>query len=476
MNSAKKSSTRFPIFWLGLGSALLAVLLILLVSPQVFAQSNSSEEERRALQTFEQVFDFVRNNYVEEVDPDVLLEGALRGLFESLEDPHSAYLDSDDMRSLTDTTSGEFGGVGMYISKQERDEITGEVQERDFVEIVSPIEDTPAYRAGIQAGDLITSIEGESTVELSIDDVVNRLRGEPGTEVTIMVRRGENLEFPVTLVRDTIEVPTVKSDMIHGDIGFLRIIQFTAHTADRVKDAIDYFEDNNYSSMIIDLRSNPGGLLRSVVDVADLFFSNGLIVGTRGRVASENDRYIADRSREVSPDIPIVVLINPGSASASEILAGAMKDRDRALLLGETTYGKGSVQQIRVLGDSGFRLTMSRYYTPSGDYIDEVGVSPDIELSEPELSAEEEESYARIRNEGLIDDFLDDVSNPSERQIDQFVADLRDDGVVLNSRTIRRMVRQEVERRDNQSSVYDLDYDVILQEAVRLIEEGEVRP
>ncbi len=476
MNRVKKSATRFHIFWLGLGSVLLAVLLILLVSPQVFAQTSTTEEERRALQTFEQVFDFVRNNYVEEVDPEVLLEGALRGLFESLGDPHSAYLDSDDMRSLTDTTSGEFGGVGMYISKQQRDEITGEVRERDFVEIVSPIEDTPAYRAGILAGDLIVSIEEESTVELSIDDVVDRLRGEPGTEVSIMVRRGENLEFPVTLVRDTIEVPTVKMDMIRGDIGFLRIIQFTARTADRVRDALEYFEQNNYSSMIIDLRSNPGGLLRSVVDVADLFFSDGLIVGTRGRVASENDRYIADRNREVPTDIPIVVLINPGSASASEILAGAMKDRDRALLLGETTYGKGSVQQIRVLGDSGFRLTMSRYYTPSGDYIDEVGVAPDIEFSEPGLTPEEEESYARIRNEGLIKDFFDNVANPSEGQITEFVEDLRDDGVVLNSRTIRRMIRQEVERRNNEPSVYDLDYDVILQEAVRLIEEGEVRP
>lgn len=475
MSRAQNPAARYRAFWITLGSLLLAALLILLFSPRVFAQTTVDREERRAVETFEQILRFVRDNYVDEVDVDTLLEGALRGLFDSLDDPHSAYLDAGDMRSLTDTTSGEFGGVGMVISKQERDEITGEVRDREFVEVVSPIEDTPAYRAGLLAGDLIISIEGESTVDLSIDDVVDRLRGEPGTAVSIQVRRGETLEFPVTLVRAIIEVPTVKMDMIDGDIGFLRISQFTAHTADRVKEAIDLFEANDYSSMIIDLRSNPGGLLRSVVDVADLFFSDGLIVGTRGRVASENDRYMADRSIEVPMDLPIVVLINPGSASASEIFAGALKDRDRALLIGETTYGKGSVQQIRLLGDGGFRLTMSRYYTPSGTYIDEVGVSPDIEITEPELTEEEETAYARIRQESLIGNFVDRVGSPSERQVGAFIDELQDEGIVLNSRTIRRMIRQEVERRTNTPSVFDLDYDIILQEAVRLIREGEVR-
>jgi carboxyl-terminal processing protease len=191
-------------------------------------------------------------------------------MFEALDDPHSAYLDTEEMRGLTDTTSGEFGGVGMFISKP----IEGSVDQR-YIEVVSPIEDTPAYRAGLRAGDRIKAVEGQSTADLSVDGVVDLLRGEPGSEVKITILRGADMEFPVSLERAIIEVPTVKWDMIDDDIGFLRVIQFTPYTDDRVKEAIEDFKANNYRAMIIDLRSNPGGLLDGVVDVADLFFDGG---------------------------------------------------------------------------------------------------------------------------------------------------------------------------------------------------------
>jgi carboxyl-terminal processing protease len=271
-----------------------------------------------------------------------------------------------------------------------------------------------------------------------------------------------------------IQIPTVKQAMIHEDIGYLRIIQFTPYTDDRVREAVEFFRQNSYESMIIDLRNNPGGVLDGVVDVADLFFDGGLVVGTRGRVESENVEYRATDGRFVSEDVPIIVLIDEGSASAAEILAGVMKDRDRAFLLGETTYGKGSVQQVRSIGLGGFRLTMARYYTPDGTYIDKTGIAPDEEMAEPELSEEELDSYASLRRENRITEFVQENMEPSEREIDQFIRQLKNEGVALSERYLRRMIRTEVNRLSNRSEVYDLEYDVILQEAVRFFESGEV--
>jgi carboxyl-terminal processing protease len=319
------------------------------VVPQVVAQGSqaATPSSDQSLALFEQVYRFIQQNYVDEVDPETLIEGALQGMFESLEDPHSAYLSAEEMRGLTDTTSGEFGGVGMYISKP-----VGSREGSGYIEIVSPIEDTPAYRAGLRAGDRIKLVEGESTAEMSVDEVVELLRGRPGTEVGVTILRGEDMEFPVALERAVIRVPTVKWDMIDETTAFLRIIQFTPYTDDRVREAIADFRAAGYESLIVDLRSNPGGLLSGVVDVAGAFFDGGPVVETRGRIPSENQSFVADDGLLVDAGIEVVVLIDGGSASASEILAGALKDRERATLIGETTYGKGSVQQVRRLGSA----------------------------------------------------------------------------------------------------------------------------
>lgn len=460
-------------FWVGLTGALVLFLFILVSTPSLLAQG-SSQQDQRLFTILEQVYQFIQNNYVDEVDPETLIQGALDGMFESLGDPHSAYLNEDELRSLTDTTSGEFGGVGMYINKQLPDAEEGIPQGRGYIEVVSPIEDTPAYRAGLRAGDLIVSVEGESTADLSVDEVVDRLRGAPGTEVKITIRRGRSQEFPVTLERAVIQIPTVKQAMIHEDVGYLRIIQFTPYTDDRVREAVEFFRENDYESMIIDLRNNPGGVLDGVVDVADLFFDGGLIVGTHGRVESENVEYRATDGRFVSEERPIIVLIDGGSASAAEILAGAMKDRDRAFLMGETTYGKGSVQQVRSVGLGGFRLTMARYYTPDGTYIDKQGIEPDKVMAEPELSEEELDSYAQLRRENRITEFVQQNTDPSDGEIDRFVQQLREEGISLNERYLRRMIRTEINRLTNSSEVYDLEYDLVLKEAVRMLESGEV--
>jgi carboxyl-terminal processing protease len=434
--------------------------VLLSFAPRVLA-GNQEAETQRLLSTFFEVFRFVQEHYVDEdkVDPNNLIEGAMRGMFEALDDPHSAYLSPEEMRDLDDTTMGRFGGVGLIISKIDRG-----------VEVVAPIEGTPAYRAGVNAGDLIVAVDGESVVDLNIDEVLSVLRGEPGSSVTMTIIRGKNLRFDVRVVRDMIEVPTVRQDMIPGGIGYLRIIQFTPLTVDRVEEALRQFADSGYSSLIIDLRSNPGGLLSGVIDIADFFLSKGPIVSTRSRVASENHVfYASSRNTMVPADLPIVVLIDRGSASASEILAGALQDTGRATIMGEKSYGKGSVQQIKRVGDAGFRLTMSRYYTPLGKNIDHIGISPDVPIQEPELSEEEEQALSRIIEEELIKDFLSRYPNPTYEDIDSFERELANKDIRLDDRYIRRLVRNELNRTNNNPPVYDLEFDLVLQEAVNYL-------
>jgi carboxyl-terminal processing protease len=258
--------------------------------------------------------------------------------------------------------------------------------------------------------------------------------------------------------------------MMPGGIGYLRIIQFTPLTVDRVQEALQQFADSGYSSLIIDLRSNPGGLLSGVIDVSDFFLSKGPIVSTRSRVASENHVFYASSRNTIVPeDLPIVVLIDRGSASASEILAGALQDTGRATIMGENSYGKGSVQQIKRIGDAGFRLTMSRYYTPLGKNIDQIGISPDVPVQEPELSEEEEQALSRIIEEELIKDFLSRYPDPTDEEIDSFEQELAGKDIQLNDRYIRRLVRNELNRTNNNPPVYDLEFDLVLQEAVNYL-------
>jgi len=372
----------------------------------------------------------------------------------------------------------------LYITKpsransQDSSEGSSSLPDRNetlYVRVVSPIEGTPASRAGISAGDLITKIEDESTKKMSIDEVVDKLRGDPGTRVTITILREGDIEFQVTLTRAIIEVPTIRKDIIPGGIGYLRIIQFTPLTDDRVEEAIEFFESNGYSSLIIDVRSNPGGLLRAVVDTADLFLSGGIIVSTRSRIPSENNVFTAREEAKVPSSIPIVVLIDKGSASASEILAGALKDRNRAYLIGETTFGKGSVQQVKSLNGSGFKLTMARYYTPSGTNIDHKGVEPHKVVKEKELTEKEHESYLKLLEEGIVEKFMQGKPKPNGSEIENFVAKLREQGIVLEERIIRKLIRNEINKTCNSPPVYDLDYDIVLQEAVKMLREGKIK-
>jgi len=342
-----------------------------------FAGPLLAQEGERVTNTYEQldlfgdIFERIRSTYVEEVEDKELIEAAINGMLTSL-DPHSSYLPPKDFEDMQVETKGEFGGLGIEVT-----------QEDGFVKVVSPIDDTPAARAGIQSGDFITHVDGESVLGMTLDDAVEKMRGPVGSEIIIsIVREGEDEPFDVTIIRDTIKLTAVRV-RTEGRAVVLRVTSFTEQTFSDLADGLQTEVEangglDNIDGFVLDLRNNPGGLLNQAVAVSDAFLEEGEIVSTRGRNPQDTDRYNAEPG-DLAEGKPIVVLINGGSASASEIVAGALQDHHRAILVGEKSFGKGSVQTIMPLqGEGAMRLTTARYYTPSGRSIQSLGVAPDI--------------------------------------------------------------------------------------------------
>jgi carboxyl-terminal processing protease len=334
----------------------------------------ASSDVYKHLSLFGDVFDRVRSDYVEKPDEEKLVESAINGMLTSL-DPHSSYLDAKGFKDMRTQTEGKFGGLGIEVT-----------QEDGFVKVVSPIDDTPASRAGVMAGDLIGAIDDDSVQGMTLNQAVEKMRGAIDTSVKLTILRGKDKQkIDVSLKRAEIHIKSVRSRKQDDDIGYIRISQFNEETADGLKDAIKKFQadipSDKFKGYILDLRNNPGGLLDQSIQVVNAFIDKGEIVSTRGRTADETQRYIA-RSEDLSKGKPVVVLINGGSASASEIVAGALQDHKRATLIGTRSFGKGSVQTIIPLGGSSgaLRLTTARYYTPSGRSIQAKGIDPDIVL------------------------------------------------------------------------------------------------
>ncbi|MDR3337933.1 MAG: S41 family peptidase [Treponema sp.] len=444
-------------------TVVLSALFILASAPLAMAQ-NKDQEAKQYTSMLQNVFEFIQRHYVEDVDPKKLYEGAMTGLFNSLGDPYSVFLKESEMTDLSENViQGSYGGVGLYISKPSGERPDGKPA---YVEVASPIEDTPGWRAGLQPGDLIIEINDEPTDKLSMDDVLARLKGPAGQQVRLLVRRGKGLEFPVTITRAVIEVPTVKQDMI-GNIGYVRLISFSPMTVERTREALDKFKTEGYKSLIVDLRNNYGGLLQAAVGVSDFFLEGGVVVSVKSRISSENAVFNARRTTMVPADIPIVVLINRGSASASEILAGALKDRGRAYLVGEKSFGKGSVQQVYPLDKTGFKITTARYYTPSDVNIDKIGIPPDMEVLLPEFTSEDSEKLSKLIIAGKIPSFVEENPKADPSQTDQFARSLSAE-YSLDLTLIKRLVRDE-QNRTSIAPVYDLEYDVQLQEAVNIL-------
>lgn len=445
--------------------------LVLIFTSQCFAESTIDSDSKLSsfqyMKIMNTVFDYIQQNYVDELDPRILYEGALKGMLDAIGDPYTLYLDSDYMRDLTDTTAGKFGGVGLTISKP--NENTAE--KPAYVEVASPVEDSPGAKAGIQSGDFIIAIDGNPTPEMTMNQVLSNLRGEVGTPVTVTILRGKKIKFDVKLIRAEIEVPTVKYGMIENSkIGYVRLIQFTPETPERLQDALNSFEGAGYTSLIIDLRDNPGGLITSAVDIADKFINQGPIVSTKSRVLFSNQSYKASPEKTtVKKNIPIMVLINRGSASASEILSGALKDYHLAYLVGERTYGKGSVQQVIPLTDSdGVKITMARYYSPSDTNIDKIGIPPDLEIKNIEKFTEEEEKiYIELSESKIIPETAEKNPGMTETEIAAEAKKIAQK-YPLDERILRRLLRIQVQRYQ-ESPLFDFDFDLQLKEAIKII-------
>lgn len=367
------------------------------------------------LRTFTEIFERIRSSYVEEVDDETLFNNAIKGMLNSL-DPHSAYLQEEDFSDLQENTSGKFGGLGIEVG-----------MENGLVRVITPIDDTPAERAGIRAGDLIVSLDGEAVMGLSLGDAVERMRGEPGTPITIEVRRkGEQELLSFTIERAEIKVASVRTEMLDSNIGYVRLTQFQENTGNELKSALQKWkETTELNGLILDMRNNPGGVLQAAVGVVDTFISEGLIVYTEGRSPLSDVRYHAS-SDTLMPDIPIVVLVNGGSASASEIVAGALQDHGRAVIVGTRSFGKGSVQTVLPVSDTAaVKLTTARYFTPDGRSIQAQGIAPDIVVEQSEVTPNEQRYYKESdlpghlenpdgENTSSTDDANDDDTNKSD--------------------------------------------------------------
>ena len=356
------------------------------------------------IKTFAEIFTRIKRSYVESVSDEKLLDYAVEGMLAGL-DPHSVYLKDERFEQLNEGTQGKFGGLGMEV-----------IMEGGFVKVVTPIDDTPAADAGVRPGDLIIRVDGATVSGLSLNEATEKMRGEPGTSVVITILRESQAEpFDLTLERAVVRISSVKRLRLSDQIGYLRVSQFQVSTAESFRKQLKMLREiEDFSGLIIDLRNNPGGLLNSAISIADTFIEDGVIVSTRGRIAENNQEFLATPS-DLLEGKPIVVLINDGSASASEIVAGALQDHKRALVLGTESFGKGSVQTVMNISEhEAVKLTTARYYTPNGQSIQASGIVPDVYVAQRQFK-ESVEGFKRIK-ENDLPGHLENDAQPKTKQ------------------------------------------------------------
>lgn len=360
----------------------------------VFANKQAvSELPLNELRNLSDIFARIKSDYVEEIEDKVLLENAIKGMLSGL-DPHSTYLNADEYKELKIGTTGQFGGLGIQVGMED-----------GFVKVISPIDDTPAFRAGIQSGDLIVRLDNKSVKGMSLNDAVKIMRGEPGSDIELtIVRKGEDKPLVIVVTRDIIKVDSVKNRMLEPGFGYVRITNFQSKTPRDLLKAINSLKEefgNELNGLVLDLRNNPGGVLNAAADVSDLFINKGKLVYTEGRIKNSKFEFNA-KPGDVMNGAPIVVLINGGSASASEIVAGALQDHHRAVVMGSKSFGKGSVQTIQELRSGGaVKITTARYFTPSGRSIQGEGIEPDIALDNFKVTEVETNGLSRLKESDL---------------------------------------------------------------------------
>lgn len=447
------------------GMTLLAVCLGFIVNGQMIGRDNVYEN----FELFSKAFQNIRNYYydTEKIKSKELIYGGIKGMLEALEDEHTSFLPPAELKSLAEETSGEFGGLGIMIGIREK-----------VLTVISPIYGTPAWEKHILPGDMITHIDGVITKDISLVDAVRKLRGPVGSTVSITILRPNQDEpFDVRIKRALIKIETVKTSYLEKEgLGYIKLTQFSENTEELLRKAYAEFAKKRLKGIIIDLRNNPGGLLSAATEVANLFIPEGLLVYTKGREAEPVRRFEAARARAIfDVKIPLVVLVNKGSASASEIVAGALQDTGRAVLLGETTFGKGSVQTIRPMTDgSAIKLTVALYYTPAGRQIHKKGLVPDIVVPIPEYGKDEQKAVLRLMNEEHLAKFLKENPNYTQKQLADFIEFLRKKDIVLSAEEVERWLYWE-KNKIGEPELVNLRFDVQLRKAVELFGAGTIR-
>lgn len=419
---------------------LLPFIGITIIGVFLFNRVQAGSSYLDELRPFLKAYQSIQNQYVEEVEPNILIEGAIKGMIESLNDPHSQWMSPKSYQEMEIEKEGEFGGLGIKITMKDR-----------LLVIVSPIEGTPASRAGLQPDDVILRIDGSSTTGITLNEAVSRLRGKPGTQVNITIQReGEKEPFQITLVRDVIQVPNLKKSLLPDEIGYIRIIGFTnENTANDLKTALINLKKEKIKGLILDLRNNPGGLLSQAIAVANQFLSSGIIVSTQGREPESAHIYQA-HSKGEGLKIPLIVLINEYSASASEIVAGALKDQKRAILTGTKTFGKGSVQSIIPLDNDGaMAITTAKYYTPSGVSIEGKGIEPDLKVDKFKLTVEEKKVVGKITESPSFTQFLQQFPHWEEQNLEPLLKQLEEKELVVDQELLKMILRQEDKNEEN---------------------------
>ena len=396
---------------------LIFTYLLLLFTP-IFIFAEEDKDVYKYLNLFGEAFEKIKNNYVEPVNSKDLIESAIEGMLSSL-DPHSSYLNDKELKELRVQTKGEFGGLGIEVTL-----------ENGFVKVIAPIDDTPAFKAGIKSGDLITHLDDEPVLGMTLSEAVAIMRGKVGSKIKLTVRRNENEKLDINIVRAIIQLKSVKS-RIENNIGYIRVSSFNQKVDKQIIDSIRKFKkENKLIGYVLDLRNNPGGLLDQAVSVTDIFLERGEIVSTKGRNGKRGSRYNAIK-KDLTYGLPLVVLINQGSASASEIVAGALQDHKRAIIMGTKSFGKGSVQTIIPSGeDVAIKLTTAKYYTPSGKSIQQTGIDPDILVEQAELKKLDNERRKESDLRGAIDNEQIEDNEPkksnnenTEKNVDEEVDD-----------------------------------------------------
>lgn len=434
--------------------------------------SSQGDEIGQDMQQLERLYRYVDSVYLNDIDRNAAYEAMAKALLSSLEDEYSFYIGADDASDYMDDTTGIYGGIGTYISKPHPDSRDTSNPDSLYITIVSPFAGSPAERAGLRAGDLITHIDGEPVDALSAAQSSSALKGTPGTPVNLTVKRGGN-SFDVSLIRERITTPSTTHGIIDNNIGYLQISQFMTSTAEDVEKILTDFKKQNVAGIVIDLRNNPGGIVDASLAIADFFLNGKPMVTINHKNSRDDVRYIASNTVLIPENVPLVLLINEGSASSSEVLAGALKDNGRAVLIGETSFGKGVMQTVTTFGDGYLQVTNARYLTPSGADIHKKGIEPDIVVEEVAFSEEEIPAYEQMMADRVISAFVDKHPAYTEENLQLFAQENEASGI--RKELLILLVRNEYLARMPYADrpIADLQHDMVLIRAIEYIRSGK---